>query len=83
MLAALSAVDTSPFLTTSSRALDKEVLPTCSSKAAIYQLDEIHGREETEAAERRVLSLPSSRSSTSSSSKESEARDDDRTMDDG
>lgn len=59
MLAALSAVDyVTVFDDLSPRALIKEVLPDVLVKGGDYQLDEIHGREETEAAGGRVLSLP-------------------------
>jgi D-beta-D-heptose 7-phosphate kinase/D-beta-D-heptose 1-phosphate adenosyltransferase len=59
MLAALSAVDyVTVFDDLSPRALISEVLPDILVKGGDYQLDEIHGREETEAAGGRVLSLP-------------------------
>ena len=59
MLAALSAVDyVTVFDDLSPRALITEVLPDILVKGGDYQLDEIHGREETEAAGGRVLSLP-------------------------
>jgi rfaE bifunctional protein nucleotidyltransferase chain/domain len=59
MLAALSAVDyVTVFDDLSPRALISEVLPDVLVKGGDYQLDEIHGREETEAAGGRVLSLP-------------------------
>ena len=59
MLAALSAVDyVTIFDDISPRALITEVLPDVLAKGGDYQLDEIHGREETEAAGGRVLSLP-------------------------
>src|SRR5215212_7256303 len=59
MLAALGAVDyVTIFDDLSPRALIGEVLPDVLVKGGDYQLDEIHGREETEAAGGRVLSLP-------------------------
>ena len=59
MLAALSAVDyVTIFDDISPRALIAEVLPDVLVKGGDYNLDEIHGREETEAAGGRVLSLP-------------------------
>jgi rfaE bifunctional protein nucleotidyltransferase chain/domain len=59
MLAALSAVDyVTIFDDISPRALIAEILPDILVKGGDYQLDEIHGREETEAAGGRVLSLP-------------------------
>lgn len=59
LLAALSAVDyVTVFDDISPRALIAEVLPDILVKGGDYQLDEIHGREETEAAGGRVLSLP-------------------------
>jgi D-beta-D-heptose 7-phosphate kinase/D-beta-D-heptose 1-phosphate adenosyltransferase len=59
MLAALSAVDyVTVFDDISPRALISEVLPDVLVKGGDYQLDEIHGREEVEAAGGRVLSLP-------------------------
>jgi rfaE bifunctional protein nucleotidyltransferase chain/domain len=59
MLAALGAVDyVTIFDDLSPRALISEVLPDVLVKGGDYQLDEIHGREETEAAGGRVLSLP-------------------------
>lgn len=59
MLAALGAVDyVTVFDDISPRALISEVLPDILVKGGDYKLDEIHGREETEAAGGRVLSLP-------------------------
>jgi rfaE bifunctional protein nucleotidyltransferase chain/domain len=59
MLAALGAVDyVTIFDDISPRALIAKVLPDVLVKGGDYQLDEIHGREETEAAGGRVLSLP-------------------------
>jgi rfaE bifunctional protein nucleotidyltransferase chain/domain len=59
MLAALSAVDyVVIFDDLSPRTLIAEVLPDILVKGGDYKLDEIHGREETEAAGGRVLSLP-------------------------
>ena len=59
MLAALESVDyVTVFDDESPRALIKEVLPDVLVKGGDYQLDEIHGREEVEAAGGRVLSLP-------------------------
>lgn len=59
MLAALSAVDyVTIFDDISPRALIAEILPDILVKGGDYELDEIHGREETEAAGGRVLSLP-------------------------
>ncbi len=59
MLAALSAVDyVTIFDDISPRALITEILPDILVKGGDYELDEIHGREETEAAGGRVLSLP-------------------------
>jgi D-beta-D-heptose 7-phosphate kinase/D-beta-D-heptose 1-phosphate adenosyltransferase len=59
MLAALAAVDyVTVFDDLSPRALIAEVLPDVLVKGGDYQLDEIHGREEVEAAGGRVLSLP-------------------------
>lgn len=68
ILAALSAVDyVTIFDDISPRALIAEVLPDVLVKGGDYQLDEIHGREEVEAAGGRVLSLPFvERASTSS-----------------
>lgn len=59
MLAALSAVDyVTVFDDLSPRSLIAEVLPDVLVKGGDYALDEIHGREEVEAAGGRVLSLP-------------------------
>jgi rfaE bifunctional protein nucleotidyltransferase chain/domain len=59
MLAALRAVDyVTVFDDVSPRALIAEVLPDVLVKGGDYALDEIHGREEVEAAGGRVLSLP-------------------------
>ena len=59
MLAALAAVDyVTVFDENSPRTLITEVLPDILVKGGDYQLDEIHGREEVEAAGGRVLSLP-------------------------
>jgi rfaE bifunctional protein nucleotidyltransferase chain/domain len=59
MLAALRAVDyVTIFDDVSPRALIAEVLPDVLVKGGDYGLDEIHGREEVEAAGGRVFSLP-------------------------
>ena len=59
MLAALRAVDyVTIFDELSPRQLITEILPDVLVKGGDYQLDEIHGREEVEAAGGRVLSLP-------------------------
>jgi rfaE bifunctional protein nucleotidyltransferase chain/domain len=59
MLAALAAVDyVIVFDDISPRALIAEVLPDILVKGGDYQLDEIHGREEVEAAGGRVIALP-------------------------
>ena len=59
ILAALSAVDyVTIFDDISPRALIAEVLPDVLVKGGDYKPDEIHGREEVEAAGGRVLSLP-------------------------
>jgi D-beta-D-heptose 7-phosphate kinase/D-beta-D-heptose 1-phosphate adenosyltransferase len=59
MLAALRAVDyVTVFDDVSPRALISEVLPDVLVKGGDYALDEIHGREEVEAAGGRVFSLP-------------------------
>jgi rfaE bifunctional protein nucleotidyltransferase chain/domain len=59
MLAALRAVDyVTIFDDASPRALIADVLPDVLVKGGDYALDEIHGREEVEAAGGRVLSLP-------------------------
>jgi rfaE bifunctional protein nucleotidyltransferase chain/domain len=59
MLAALGAVDyVTVFDSLSPRALITKLLPDVLVKGGDYSLDEIHGREEVEAAGGRVLSLP-------------------------
>ncbi|HEX8888321.1 MAG TPA: D-glycero-beta-D-manno-heptose 1-phosphate adenylyltransferase [Pyrinomonadaceae bacterium] len=59
MLAALGAVDyVTIFDDTSPRSLIAEILPDVLVKGGDYNLDEIHGREEVEAAGGQVLSLP-------------------------
>lgn len=59
MLAALVAVDyVTIFDDESPRNLIKEILPDVLVKGGDYALDEIHGREEVEAAGGRVLALP-------------------------
>lgn len=59
MLAALTAVDyVTVFDDISPRTLIAEVLPDILVKGGDYNLDEIHGREEVEAAGGRVMSLP-------------------------
>ena len=59
VLAALEAVScVVVFEELSPRALIGEVLPDILVKGGDYDLDEIHGREEVEAAGGRVLSLP-------------------------
>ncbi len=59
MLAALGAVDyVTVFDDISPRTLISEVLPDILVKGGDYKPEEIHGREETEAAGGRVLSLP-------------------------
>lgn len=59
MLAALSAVDyVTVFDDVSPRRLISELLPDVLVKGGDYALDEIHGREEVEAAGGRVVSLP-------------------------
>src|ERR671920_2132492 len=59
MLAALSSVDfVTVFEEDSPRRLISELLPDVLVKGGDYALDEIHGREEVEAAGGRVLSLP-------------------------
>jgi len=59
MLAALSSVDfVTVFDEDSPRRLIGEVLPDVLVKGGDYRLDEIHGREEVEAAGGRVLALP-------------------------
>jgi D-beta-D-heptose 7-phosphate kinase/D-beta-D-heptose 1-phosphate adenosyltransferase len=59
MLAALGAVDyVTIFDDISPRSLIAEVLPNILVKGGDYQPDEIHGREEVEAAGGRVMALP-------------------------
>ncbi|MGA9994274.1 MAG: D-glycero-beta-D-manno-heptose 1-phosphate adenylyltransferase [Pyrinomonadaceae bacterium] len=59
LLAALSAVDyVTVFDALSPRALIGELLPDVLVKGGDYGLDEIHGREEVEAAGGRVVALP-------------------------
>lgn len=59
MLAALGAVDyVTIFDELSPRALIARLLPDVLAKGGDYALDEIHGREEVEAAGGRVISLP-------------------------
>ena len=59
MLAALRAVDyVTVFDELSPRALIASLLPDVLVKGGDYALDEIHGREEVEAAGGRVVSLP-------------------------
>jgi len=59
MLASLRVVDyVTVFDQVSPRALIAEVLPDVLVKGGDYALDEIHGREEVEAAGGRVVSLP-------------------------
>jgi rfaE bifunctional protein nucleotidyltransferase chain/domain len=59
MLAALGAVDyVTIFDESSPRALIAAILPDILVKGGDYGLEEIHGREEVEAAGGRVLSLP-------------------------
>lgn len=59
MLAALRAVDyVTIFDDLSPRSLIAEVLPDVLVKGGDYALDEIHGREEVEAAGGRVVALP-------------------------
>ena len=59
MLAALSAVDyVTIFDDLSPRSLIAEILPDILVKGGDYPVDEIHGREEVEAAGGRVISLP-------------------------
>ena len=59
VLAALAAVDgVTVFDELSPRSLIAEVLPDVLVKGGDYGLDEIHGREEVEAAGGRVLALP-------------------------
>jgi rfaE bifunctional protein nucleotidyltransferase chain/domain len=59
MLAALGSVSyVTIFDALSPRALIRELLPDVLVKGGDYKLDEIHGREEVEAAGGRVLALP-------------------------
>ena len=59
MLAALAAVDfVTVFDDESPRRLISELLPDVLVKGGDYALEEIHGREEVEAAGGRVLALP-------------------------
>ncbi|HYX41593.1 MAG TPA: D-glycero-beta-D-manno-heptose 1-phosphate adenylyltransferase [Pyrinomonadaceae bacterium] len=59
LLAALTAVDyVTVFDELSPRRLIATLLPDVLAKGGDYALDEIHGREETEAAGGRVVSLP-------------------------
>lgn len=59
MLAALCAVDyVTVFDEVSPRALIAEVMPDVLVKGGDYAVEEIHGREEVEAAGGRVISLP-------------------------
>jgi rfaE bifunctional protein nucleotidyltransferase chain/domain len=59
MLMALSAVDyVMVFDDISPRKLIAQVMPDILVKGGDYQLNEIHGREEVEAAGGRVISLP-------------------------
>jgi rfaE bifunctional protein nucleotidyltransferase chain/domain len=59
ILAALTCVDyVTIFDNTSPRQLIAELLPDVLVKGGDYTLDQIHGREEVEAAGGRVLSLP-------------------------
>lgn len=59
MLASLSAVTyVTVFDEASPRRLIAEILPDVLVKGGDYRIDEIHGREEVEAAGGRVLSLP-------------------------
>jgi len=59
ILAALEAVDyVTIFDDVSPRALIAELLPDVLVKGGDYALDQIHGREEVEAAGGRVVSLP-------------------------
>jgi D-beta-D-heptose 7-phosphate kinase/D-beta-D-heptose 1-phosphate adenosyltransferase len=59
ILAALACVDyVSVFDELSPRALIAELLPDVLVKGGDYTLDQIHGREEVEAAGGRVVSLP-------------------------
>ena len=59
ILAALRYVDyVTIFDDVSPRTLIAELLPDVLVKGGDYQLDEIHGREEVEAAGGKVISLP-------------------------
>ena len=59
ILAALRCVDyVTVFDDTSPRRLITQLLPDVLVKGGDYQLDQIHGREEVEAAGGRVISLP-------------------------
>ncbi len=59
IIAALRSVDyVTIFDDVSPRALIAKLLPDVLVKGGDYQLDEIHGREEVEAAGGRVVSLP-------------------------
>ena len=59
LLAALEAVDfVTVFDDVSPRALIADLLPDVLAKGGDYALEEIHGREEVEAAGGRVVSLP-------------------------
>ena len=59
ILAALRCVDyVTVFDNISPRSLITELLPDVLAKGGDYQLDQIHGREEVEAAGGRVISLP-------------------------
>jgi len=59
VLAALSAVDyVTIFDDISPRSLIAELLPDVLVKGGDYKIDQIHGREEVEAAGGRVVSLP-------------------------
>jgi D-beta-D-heptose 7-phosphate kinase/D-beta-D-heptose 1-phosphate adenosyltransferase len=59
ILAALRVVDyVMVFDDISPRALIAEILPDVLVKGGDYELDQIHGREEVEAAGGRVISLP-------------------------
>jgi D-beta-D-heptose 7-phosphate kinase/D-beta-D-heptose 1-phosphate adenosyltransferase len=59
LLAALAAVDlVTVFEEESPRRLISELLPDVLVKGGDYALEEIHGREEVEAAGGRVLALP-------------------------
>ena len=59
ILAALRVVDyVTIFDDVSPRSLITQLLPDVLVKGGDYQLDEIHGREEVEAAGGRVISLP-------------------------